>query len=238
MSEDDLQLAADDETRIEEILRSMSEADLELDSPPLELWNNIESAVRADQLAASVNPTPPVALAEAPRVDDSGSNVVDISSRFRRGTAFFAAAAAAVIVVVGAFVVSAASSDDSIEVVGNAELVWTPDSPEFVDEGEDVAIATTILADDDGRAVRIDDGTLPVRADEDLELWLIGVDDAGELTIQTLGVIDEASGTYDVPADFDPDAFESVLVDISFEPRDGVETHSGASIVRGAITDV
>ena len=36
---------------------------------------------------------------------------------------------------------------------------------------------------------------------------------------------------------FDADAFETVLVDISFEPRDGDETHSGASIVRGALTD-
>ena len=235
MSEDDLQLAAGDEAQIEAILRSMSESDLELDSPPLDLWDNIESAVRADELAIAANPTPPSIIGEAPSADAASDNVVDISSRFRRGTAFFAAAAAAVVVVVGAVVVAAASSDDTTEVVGEAQLVWDDG---FVAEGTDVSIATTILADDEGQSVRIDGGTLPERADEDLELWVIGVDDAGELTIQTLGVIDEASGTYDVPADFDPDAFESVLVDISFEPRDGVETHSGASIVRGAVTDV
>ena len=52
--------------------------------------------------------------------------------------------------------------------------------------------------------------------------------------------IDDAAapGSYDIPADFDLDGFDQVLVDISFEPRDGVEAHSGASIVRGPVTDV
>ena len=40
-----------------------------------------------------------------------------------------------------------------------------------------------------------------------------------------------------VPDDFDSSAFDTVLVDISYEPRDGDETHSGASIVRGEIID-
>ncbi|MEM9467795.1 MAG: anti-sigma factor [Actinomycetota bacterium] len=227
MSDDDLQLATDDEARIEAILRSMTEADLELESPPLDLWDDIDAAVRLESL--SVDPS----TAAAPAAPE-GAKVIDITSRFRRGSAYFAAAAAAVVVVIGAVVVAASSNDDTSEVVGEAELVWDDG---FVAEGTDVTISTTILAEGEVDAVRIDDGSLPTRADEDLELWLIGVDDAGELTIQTLGVIDDASGTYEVPADFDPDAFETVLVDISFEPRDGVETHSGASIVRGPIVE-
>ena len=218
MTEDELQLASHDEERIEAILRSMDEGDLELETPPLDLWTNIDSAVRADRLAEAASTT---LLDDAPAATDA-DNVIDITSRFRRGTAFFAAAAAAVVVVIGAVVVSASSNDDTTEVVGEAELVWTPDDPAFVAEGADVTITTTILDDGDVESVRIDDGSLPTRAGEDLELWLIGVDDAGELTIQTLGVIDEAAGTYEVPADFDADAFEAVLVDISFEPRDGV----------------
>lgn len=236
MSEDELQLASDDEARIEAILRSMDEGDLELETPPIDLWDNIESAVRADRLAetasVAVLETPAATIDQTVVADDNV--VVDFTSRFRRGTAFFAAAAAAVVVVVGAVLVSAGSDDSPTEVVGEAELVW---GDGFVDEGTDVVISTTILADGDEQVVRIDDGSLPTRTDEDLELWLIGVDDAGELTIQTLGVIDEAAGVYEVPADFDADAFESVLVDISFEPRDGVETHSGASIVRGPIVE-
>ena len=226
MTDDDLQLATDDDARIEAILRSMNESDLELDTPPADLWDSIDAAVRAE--------SPELVAADTVEHSAAPDNVIDLTSRFRRGTAFFAAAAAAVVVVIGAVVVSASSNDDTTEVVGEAELVWDEG---FVDEGTDVTVRTTILADGDTDAVRIDEGSLPTRDDEDLELWLIGVDGDGELTIQTLGVIDDAAGTYEVPAAFDADAFETVLVDISFEPRDGVETHSGASIVRGPIVE-
>ena len=228
MTDDNLQLAPE-EARIATILRSMTVADLEFESPPTSLWDDINAAVLADGM--------PSERGEIAGESDI-ADVVDITSRFRRGSAFFAAAAAAVVVVIGAVVVSANSSDDSAEVVGEAELIWTPDDPAFVAEGAEVTVNASFLADDESASVRIDDGTLPTRADEDLELWLIGVDGDGALTIQTLGVIDDASGTYSVPATFDADAFETVLVDISFEPRDGDETHSGASIVRGALTDV
>ena len=222
---DDFLLATEDDARIEAILRSMSADDLELETLPADLWDSIDAAARRDL-------TVELAAEPSAGVTTAADNVIDLTSRFRRGTASFAAAAAAVVVVIGAVVVSASSNDDTTEVVGEAELVWDDG---FVAEGTDVTINTTILTDGAVDSVRIDDGALPTRADEDLELWLIGVDDAGEATIPSLGVIDEASGTYDVPAEFDADAYETVLVDISFEPRDGVETRSGASIVRGPI---
>ncbi|MEM9521476.1 MAG: anti-sigma factor [Actinomycetota bacterium] len=227
MTDDNFQLATEDEAHIEAILRSMSEADLELDSPPASLWDDIDAAVRAE-------PTRQLQPPSGSTREPGTATVIDATNRFRRGTAFFAAAAAAVVVVIGAVVVAASGNDDVTEVVGEAQLVWDDG---FVAEGTDVNIATSILDDGMGQSVRLEDGVLPTRADEDLELWLIGVDTAGELTIQTLGVIDDASGTYRVPEAFDADAFETVLVDISFEPRDGVATHSGASIVRGAIVD-
>ena len=123
------------------------------------------------------------------------------------------------------------------EVVGEAQLVW---DTAFVSEGTDVIVDADLVATGESRSITIADAALPTRSDEDLELWLIGVDAAGELTIQTLGIIDDAAapGSYDIPADFDLDGFDQVLVDISFEPRDGVEAHSGASIVRGPVTDV
>ncbi|MEO0493918.1 MAG: anti-sigma factor [Actinomycetota bacterium] len=227
MTEDSLQLA-DDEARIDALLRSMTVDDLELSAPPASLWDEIEAAVLTSISSDSVG-------------EESGesapNNVVDITSRFRRGTAFFAAAAAAVVMIVGAVVVAASSSDDpAYEVVGEADLGWQDG---FVAEGVTVSVDAAILDDGSGsvQAVRLDDASLPTRADEDLELWLIGVDDAGELTIQTLGLIEGAGGTFDVPDEFDSSAFETVLVDISYEPRDGVEAHSGASIVRGEILD-
>jgi len=193
MTDGNLQLD-ENEVRIGALLRSMTADDLEFAAPPDSLWNDIEAAVFDD--------SPSDAMGEESG-ESSTNNVVDVTSRFRRGTAFFAAAAAAVVVIIGALVVSASGNDSpTIEVVG----------------------------------VQLNAAALPPRAGEDLELWLIGIDAAGELTISTLGTIEsDTDGTYEVPDDFDSSAFDTVLVDISYEPRDGDATHSGASIVRGEI---
>ncbi|MCH1451270.1 MAG: anti-sigma factor [Acidimicrobiales bacterium] len=226
MTDGNLQLD-EDEARIDALLRSMTDDDLEFAAPPADLWNDIEAAVFADSPSVTVGEE----SGESPT-----NNVVDITSRFRRGTAFFAAAAAAVVVVIGALVVAASGNDSpSFEVVGDARLDWQEG---FVDEGAELTVDATILGTDSAQAVQLNAAALPPRAGEDLELWLIGIDAAGELTISTLGIIEsDADGTYEVPDDFDSSAFDTVLVDISYEPRDGDETHSGASIVRGEIID-
>ena len=215
------------EARIDALLRSMTDDDLEFAAPPADLWNDIEAAVFADSPSDTVGEE----SGESPT-----NNVVDITSRFRRRTAFFAAAAAAVVAVIGALVVAASGNDSpSFEVVGDARLDWQEG---FVDEGAELTVDATILGTDSAQAVQLNAAALPPRAGEDLELWLIGIDAAGELTISTLGIIEsDADGTYEVPDDFDSSAFDTVLVDISYEPRDGDETHSGASIVRGEIID-
>ena len=226
MTDGNLQLD-EDEARIDALLRSMTDDDLEFAAPPADLWNDIEAAVFADSPSVTVGEE----SGESPT-----NNVVDITSRFRRGTAFFAAAAAAVVVVIGALVVAASGNDSpSFVVVGDARLDWQEG---FVDEGAELTVDATILGTDSAQAVQLNAAALPPRAGEDLELWLIGIDAAGELTISTLGIIEsDADGTYEVPDDFDSSAFDTVLVDISYEPRDGDETHSGASIVRGEIID-
>jgi anti-sigma-K factor RskA len=226
MTDGNLQLD-EDEARIDALLRSMTDDDLEFAAPPADLWNDIEAAVFADSPSDTVGEE----SGESPT-----NNVVDITSRFRRGTAFFAAAAAAVVVVIGAIVVAASGNDSpSFEVVGDARLDWQEG---FVDEGVAVTVDATILGTGSAQAVQLSAAALPPRAGEDLELWLIGIDAAGELTISTLGIIEsDTDGTYEVPDDFDSSAFDTVLVDISYEPRDGDETHSGASIVRGEIID-
>ena len=226
MTDGNLQLD-ENEARIDALLRSMTDEDLEFAAPPADLWNDIEAAVFADSPSDTVGEE----SGESPM-----NNVVDITSRFRRGTAFFAAAAAAVVVVIGALVVAASGNDSSsFEVVGDARLDWQEG---FVDEGVAVTVDATIIGTGSAQAVQLSAAALPPRAGEDLELWLIGIDAAGELTISTLGIIEsDADGTYEVPDDFDSSAFDTVLVDISYEPRDGDETHSGASIVRGEIID-
>ena len=226
MTDGNLQLD-EDEARIDALLRSMTDDDLEFAAPPADLWNDIEAAVFADSPSDTVGEE----SGESPT-----NNVVDITSRFRRGTAFFAAAAAAVVVVIGALVVAASGNDSpSFEVVGDARLDWQEG---FVDEGVTLTVDATILGTDSAQAVQLSAAALPPRAGEDLELWIIGIDAAGELTISTLGIIEsDSDGTYEIPDDFDSSAFDTVLVDISYEPRDGDETHSGASIVRGEIID-
>lgn len=226
MTDGNLQLD-EDEARIDALLRSMTDDDLEFAAPPADLWNDIEAAVFADSPSDTVGEE----SGESPT-----NNVVDITSRFRRRTAFFAAAAAAVVAVIGALVVAASGNDSpSFEVVGDARLDWQEG---FVDEGAELTVDATILGTDSAQAIQLNAAALPPRAGEDLELWLIGIDAAGELTISTLGIIEsDADGTYEVPDDFDSSAFDTVLVDISYEPRDGDETHSGASIVRGEIID-
>lgn len=220
MTDDNLQLAPDEEARIERILRSMSDADLGLDVPPPSLWDDIEAKMHDEETG------------ETPTTD----NVVDLTSRFRRPPTLLIAAAAALVLIIGTIALVGSAGGSEAEVVGEAELGWQDG---FVTEGTDLTVGASILADGDQEKVRLDDAALPERADEDLELWLIGVDADGELTIQTLGVIADADdpGTYDVPDSFDSDAFETVLVDISYEPRDGDEAHSGASIVRGPVVD-
>lgn len=227
MTDGSLQLD-ENEIRIGALLRSMTEDDLEFAAPPPDLWNDIEDAMFVESPSDTVG-------------EESGgspaNNVVDITSRFRQGPTFFAAAAAAVVVVViGALVVTASGDDGpAFEVVGDAQLDWEDG---FVDEGLTVTVDVTILDAGTGsaQAVQLNASTLPGRYGEDLELWLIGVDTSGELTISTLGIIErDAGGTYEVPADFDSSAFDTVFVDISYEPRDGDKTHSGASIVRGEV---
>ena len=226
MTDGNLQLD-ENEARIGALLRSMTEDDLEFAAPPADLWNDIEAAVFADSPSDTVGEE----SGESPT-----NNVVDITSRFRLGTAFYAAAAAAVVVVIGALVVAASGNDSpSFEVVGDARLDWQEG---FVDEGVTLTVDATILGTDSAQAVQLSAAALPPRASEDLELWIIGIDATGELTISTLGIIESgADSTYEIPDDFDTSAFDTVLVDISYEPRDGDETHSGASIVRGEIID-
>ena len=71
--------------------------------------------------------------------------------------------------------------------------------------------------------------------DADLELWLISLDaDGAPADVVSLGVVDAGQpGRHSLPAGLDPEVH--FVVDISIEPRDGDELHSGRSILRGAL---
>ena len=59
--------------------------------------------------------------------------------------------------------------------------------------------------------------------------------DGNPADVQPVSLVDPtAPGTYAVPAELDPDTYS--VVDISIEPRDGDDAHSGRSILRGQLS--
>ncbi|WP_311258053.1 anti-sigma factor [Microbacterium sp. WCS2018Hpa-9] len=214
---------------------SVVEGDLE--APPAGVWSRIHgelgltTAVAADP--ASVVPVPvpepepvPVSVSEQDAADAGHPRQRTRVRSRRRSSAsvWILAASMALVVAIGAGVWIARSLTPSSAVIASAELAAFPDHPEAVGQAE---------IDDDGDGRR----TLTVTLEGDeladgeyREVWLIRED--GQALI-SLGVLDDASGTFRVPDGVDLDEYR--LVDISFEPVDGDPAHSGDSIVRGEL---
>lgn len=197
---------------IETLLRELDESDFEVTAPPADVWAGIESAVR----------------------ENDGADVVPITARRSRFTTTFLGAVAAIaLLAVGAVVVSSIGGDDAV--VATAELAYDPEA--FDPLGADAEATAELVEADDGFEIRLDDAALPEPEADDLELWLIAVRPDGSLDVQPVALVDPTSpGTYQVPSGLDPEIYS--VVDISVEPRDGDETHSGRSILRGVLADV
>ena len=206
----------DDVDHIEALLREIETSDHDLTPPPADVWQGIEAAIHADE--------------------EASAEVVTLASRRSTfGTRFLAAAAAIAILAVGAVVVASMRGSDDV-VVATAQLAYDPEA--FDPLGADAAATARLVERDGGFEIRLDDASLPDPAENDLELWLISTDADGAITdVQPVSLVDAAApGTYAVPAALDPDVY--TIVDISVEPRDGDEAHSGRSILRGTLADV
>lgn len=204
---------------IETMLRDLDPTDLELETPPDSVWEGIAAQLALDE----------------PQTVGGGATVVAAPFGRRRSWMLPLSAAAAVILVVAAGVFAVTSSPSSTE-LASADLAFAPG---FDPAGESAA-ASAVLVDDDGTEfIRIDDDALPFDAEDDasLELWLIEADaDGNVVDLVSLGDIDpdpDGDRTFAVPAGYDPAVF--TVVDISIEPHDGDATHSGRSILRGAL---
>ena len=201
---------------IEALLRELDASDLEVATPPADIWDGIEAAIRAD--------------ADVP--NHRGGTVVPLaprSSRFR--AAFLSAAAVAILITVGAVVVNSTGGGDTT--VAAATLVHQAD---FDPLGADASATAKLVESDGAFQIRLDDARLPDPEANDLELWLIAAADDGSLDVRPVSLVDPASpGSYTVPAGLDPAVYS--IVDISIEPRDGDEAHSGRSILRGTLTE-
>ncbi|HUW04350.1 MAG TPA: anti-sigma factor [Acidimicrobiales bacterium] len=209
----------DEFEEIASLLTELTPDDIDLLDPPDELWDLIE---------AEVSDTPRAEQPLAPVVS------LDARRRFPARTLMVGAVAAVAVLVVG-FALGTRPAEGPT-VVASAELTYDPAN--FDPLGSD-AQAEVVLVDDGG-TLRIDleQSSLPRPADEDadLELWLIEPDaDGNPAELVSLGLVDpDRPGDFAVPATTDPSVFS--VVDISVEPRDGVPTHSGRSILRGSLT--
>ncbi|HEY3485236.1 MAG TPA: anti-sigma factor [Ilumatobacteraceae bacterium] len=202
---------SDELADIEALLRELDDDDLQPSTPPEAVWSNIEAAI-AEPAA-----------------------VVPIEGRSRRRAWLLAAAAVLVVAIAGAVVASVVGDDES-EVVSTAVLAHDPDA--FDPRGSG-STATANLVERNGRfEIELTDADLPALTDDDLELWLIEPDDEGNpVDVQPVAVIDSSDpGAYPVPAGLDPSSH--YVVDISIEPRDGDDAHSGQSILRGPLASV
>jgi hypothetical protein len=200
---------------IEALLRELDVSDLDIVAPPADVWDGIRASLDSEA-AASDNVVPLIAR----------------PSRFT--TSFFAAAAAVAVIAVGAVVIASIRGGGDA-VLATAQLTY--DAEAFDPLGANASATARLVEHDGGFEIQLDDASLPNPDINDLELWLIAVGDDGTLDPQPVSLVDPASpGTYAVPPGLDPDVYS--IVDISVEPRDGDEAHSGRSILRGQLADV
>jgi hypothetical protein len=154
------------------------------------------------------------------------ADVVGLSARRRRPAAWLTVAAAAAGLVVGGVVgtwwASRPAPPEAPTVLAEAALEPLP--------GWDAAGEATLQEDEAGtRVVVVEvEGNL---GDEGFrEVWLLAPDLSGMVSI---GLLEGSSGRFLLPESIDVGRYS--VVDISEEPFDGDATHSGKSVVRGAL---
>ena len=202
---------------LEAMLRDLNPEDLELIEPPDEVWDGIESAVRA--------------------TDDTDATLVHLESRRWTVRRTVLGIAAALVLVAAGVAAYTLTRDDPAVVVATASLAY--DAKNFDALGAQARAGADLVAEDGRHSIEFVDAALPSpEAGADLEVWLIKPDDEGNVAdLVSLGVVDPANpASLEVPAGYDPGDY--FVVDISVEPRDGDPTHSGRSILRGPLQDI
>lgn len=202
---------------LEGLLKGMEEKDLELLDPPDDVWQGIKSAVGAEK--------------------DAPASVVPLDSKRRTLRRAFIGVAAAVVAAFLGVVALLSLSDDAEDILATATLAFDPLS--FDSLGAAAASGANLVSEDGRLTVELVDATLPFPGEgADLEVWLIQPDDQGNVVdLISLGVVSPTEPeSLQVPGSHDPAVY--FVVDISVEPRDGDTSHSGRSILRGALMDV
>lgn len=210
-------------------------------APGPEVWAAVHAelglsdAVAADPLAGSADRgrvrdgDDAAGGGDTPSADDDGARggatVVDLADRRRRGVPYpLAAAAAAAALLVGGLSVWGAQRlglEPEPTVLATAELEplagYTARGSAEVDELPDGTRQLVVRTD-------------PADVDGFKEVWLLAPD---AQRMVSLGVMAGDEAVFVLPANLDVGEFP--VVDVSNEPIDGDPTHSGDSIVRGAL---
>lgn len=205
--------------------RSITEEDRVRHTPPPGLFDKIAAELATDGPALSVvsddDETVPV---EEPVIDltQERERRAPAAQRKQRRQLFVASLAAACALVIG-FSVIGGDDSDTITLVAEAT---NADLPEAFG-----GAATAIVSGDDQLTLELElSRELPT--EEPVELWLIKPDLSDMVS---LGIVEPGATEWQVPATIDPTEYS--LVDLSIEPDDGNEAHSGRSILRGALEE-
>jgi len=199
-----------------------------LTDPPARVWQAIRGELGLDPTL--MPPSRPARVPSVATVGSAPTPVAELAAhRARRAgiprfiTAVVASAAAAALITGAVLGWGAAAPRDAGQVLAAASLDALPDWPAA--NGE----ATLAQLADGQRVLRV---ALDVDVAGDIvrEVWLLTPEVDGLIS---LGYLTGTSGEFIVPDSVDLDRFS--VVDISAEPLDGDPTHSGDSIVRGAL---
>lgn len=186
----------------------------ELTAPPAHVWRSIRTELGLSPELTTTSGAEPVALA----------TVRERRASIRRLVAPMVAAAAAAALVTAAVISwNVGAPRDSGVTVAAAQLQALPDWAGAT------GAATIAKLDDGERVLRV---ALDATVSDDVvrEVWLLTENVDGLIS---LGLLDGPTGEFVIPASVDLDRYS--VVDISAEPLDGDPTHSGDSIVRGAL---
>ena len=203
----------------------------ELEAPPDSVWARIsEELSLGSTRAVDAAPASPVATMPRPAAasaqEPAAAEPAPAAAAPRRSVAarIFALAASLVLVAGVGLGVWAVNQRVAETEVAEATLSPFPDHPTaegtaVVEEQADGSLAVRVALDADAAP------------DTYREVWLITADASA---LVSLGVLEGSEQTFEVPAGID--LHDYVLVDVSQEPKDGDEAHSGDSIVRGELT--
>lgn len=199
-----------------------------LTEPPARVWQAIRGELGLD--AALQPPARPARVPSVATVGSAPALVDELAERRVRRAGIPRIIAAVVASAAGAAVITgallgwgAAEPRDAGQALATAALDALPAWPDAAGE------ATLAQLDDGQRVLRVALDAA-VAGDVVREVWLLTPEVDGLIS---LGYLSGSSGEFLVPDSVDIDRFS--VVDISAEPLDGDPTHSGDSIVRGAL---